>query len=162
MVTVWWLKMETTSPEPPAVAADLWSPLHVRAPGPTSGADPGSIYGFIAMLCPLLTLASRGIMILTFEGCITDCPKSWSGLLAFAAARVLGITEVAALVWRLSQQRRCSSPRRVALCGLQSPSWTFLFPSSTSRCSMCSYRMYMYKPCSCTWNLVVPVLYILR
>jgi hypothetical protein len=46
MVTVWWLKMETTSPGPPAVAADLWSPL--RVPGPTSGADPGSIYGFIA------------------------------------------------------------------------------------------------------------------
>ena len=37
-------------------------------------------------------------MILTFEVCITDCPKSWSGLLAFAAARVLGITEVAALL----------------------------------------------------------------
>ena len=41
MVTVWWLKMETTSPGPPAVAADLWSPL--RVPGPTSGADPGSM-----------------------------------------------------------------------------------------------------------------------
>ena len=116
------------------------------------------------MLCPLLTLASRGIMILTFEVCITDCPKSWSGLLAFAAARVLGITEVAALLAFVAaaEMLRCSSPRRVALCGLQSPSWTFLFPSSTSRCSMCSYRMYMYKPCSCTWNLVVPVLYILR
>ena len=93
-VVVWWLERAASLlPE----SADLWTPM--RAPGPTSGADPGSItYGFIAMLCPLLTLASRGIMILTFEVCITDCPKSWSGLLAFAAARVLGITEVAALL----------------------------------------------------------------
>ena len=71
-VVVWWLERAASLlPE----SADLWTPM--RAPGPTSGADPGSItYGFIAMLCPLLTLASRGIMILTFEVCITDCPKS--------------------------------------------------------------------------------------
>ena len=59
--------------------------------GPTSGADPrGIIFGIFAILCPLLTLTSRGIIILIFEVCIYDCPKSWSGLLAFAAARVLG------------------------------------------------------------------------
>jgi hypothetical protein len=50
------------------------------------------------MLCPLLTITSRGILILIFEVCIRDCPKSWSGLLALAAARVLGITDVAALL----------------------------------------------------------------
>ena len=37
-------------------------------------------------------------MILIFEVCISDCPKSWSGLLAFAAARVLGIKDPAAIL----------------------------------------------------------------
>ena len=95
MVTVWWFPMETTSQEP--AAGDPWTPL--RAPGPTSGADPsGIIFTIFAMLCPLLTITSRGILILIFEVCIRDCPKSWSGLLALAAARVLGITDVAALL----------------------------------------------------------------
>jgi hypothetical protein len=76
---------------------DQWTPM--RAPGPTSGADPsGIIFTIFAMLCPLLTITSRGILILIFEVCIHDCPKSWSGLLALAAARVLGITDVAAFV----------------------------------------------------------------
>ena len=33
-----------------------------------------------------------------------------------------------------------SRARRVASCGLQSPTWTSLFPSSTSRCISSSYR----------------------
>ena len=37
-------------------------------------------------------------MILIFEVCMIDCPKSWSGLLALAAARVLRIQDVAALL----------------------------------------------------------------
>jgi hypothetical protein len=86
MVIVWWLEMPSTPG-----AGDLWSPM--RASGPTSGADPRSIiFVIFAMLCPLLTITSRGIMILIFEVCISDCPKSWSGLLALAAARVLGIS----------------------------------------------------------------------
>ena len=94
-VTVWWWKMPS---KPEQGAAALWSPM--RAPGPTSGADPrGILFGIFAILCPLLTLTSRGIIILIFEVCIVDCPKSWSGLLAFAAARVdLGIQDVAALM----------------------------------------------------------------
>jgi hypothetical protein len=71
----------------------------MRAPGPTSGADPRSIiFVIFAMLYHLLTITSRGIMILIFEVCIIDCPKSWSGLLALAAARVLGIQDAAALM----------------------------------------------------------------
>jgi hypothetical protein len=103
MVTVWWFPMETTSQEP--AAGDPWTPL--RAPGPTSGADPsGIIFTIFAMLCPLLTITSRGILILIFEVCIHDCPKSWSGLLALAAARVLGITDVAALLVFLAAAER--------------------------------------------------------
>ena len=34
-------------------------------------------------------------MILIFEVCIHDCPKSWSGLLSLAAARVLGLSGAA-------------------------------------------------------------------
>ena len=103
MVTVWWFPMETTSQEP--AAGDPWTPL--RAPGPTSGADPsGIIFTIFAMLCPLLTITSRGILILIFEVCIRDCPKSWSGLLALAAARVLGITDVAALLAFLAAAER--------------------------------------------------------
>ena len=37
-------------------------------------------------------------MILIFEVCMSDCPKSWSGLLSLAAARVLRIQDVAALL----------------------------------------------------------------
>ena len=93
-VTVWWWKMPS---KPEQGAAALWSPM--RAPGPTSGADPrGILFGIFAILCPLLTLTARGIMILIFEVCIVDCPKSWSGLLAFAAARTLGIQDAAALM----------------------------------------------------------------
>jgi len=58
MVTVWWFPMKTTSQEP--AAGDPWTPL--RAPGPTSGADPsGIIFTIFAMLCPLLTITSRGV-----------------------------------------------------------------------------------------------------
>jgi len=93
-VVVWWLERAALLlPE----SEDQWTPM--RAPGPTSGADPsGIIFTIFAMLCPLLTITSRGILILIFEVCIRDCPKSWSGLLALAAARVLGITDVAALL----------------------------------------------------------------
>ena len=86
-------------------SGDPWTPL--RAPGPTSGADPsGIIFTIFAMLCPLLTITSTGILILIFEVCIRDCPKSWSGLLALAAARVLGITDVAALLAFLAAAER--------------------------------------------------------
>ena len=56
-VVVWWLERAALLlPE----SEDQWTPM--RAPGPTSGADPsGIIFTIFAMLCPLLTITSRGI-----------------------------------------------------------------------------------------------------
>ena len=48
------------------------------------------IFAVYAMLWPGMTLAGRNFVVLLLEVCILDCPKLWSGLLALAAARVLG------------------------------------------------------------------------
>jgi len=95
MVTVWWFPMETTSQEP--AAGDPWTPL--RAPGPTSGADQSNVIFIIyALLYSTLTTFARSVIILIFEVVIFDCPKSWSGLLALGAARVLGIQDAEAYI----------------------------------------------------------------
>jgi hypothetical protein len=95
MVTVWWFPMETTSQEP--AAGDPWTPM--RAPGPTSGADQSNVIFIIyALLYSTLTTFARSVIILIFEVVLVDCPKSWSGLLALGAARVLGIQDAEAFI----------------------------------------------------------------
>jgi hypothetical protein len=60
---------------------DPWAPM--VAPGPQSGrADQSNvIFVIYALLHASLTDFARSVIILIFEVCMVDCPKSWSGLL---------------------------------------------------------------------------------
>ena len=93
-VIVWWLERAASLlPE----SADLWTPM--RAPGPTSGEDQSQVIFIIYdLLYSTLTTFARSVIILIFEVVLVDCPKSWSGLLALAAARVLGIRDAEAFI----------------------------------------------------------------
>jgi hypothetical protein len=93
-VIVWWLERAASLPPE---SEDLWTPL--RAPGPTSGADQSNVIFIIyALLYSTLTTFARSVIILIFEVVLVDCPKSWSGLLALGAARVLGIQDAEAFI----------------------------------------------------------------
>ena len=98
-------------------------------------------------------------MILTFEVCITDCPKSWSGLLAFAAARVLGITEVAALLAFVAAAEMLFSEESGIVWAAE-PQLDFFV--SFIDLAMLDVQLPHVHLQAYTWNLVVPVLYILR
>ena len=99
IVTIWWMERRlpgeqelSSIPEP-----DPWAPM--VAPGPLSGADQSNVIFMIyALLYATLTTFARSVIILIFEVCMLDCPKSWSGLLALGAARMLGIQDAEALV----------------------------------------------------------------
>ena len=101
IVIVWWMERSLlhgeqehgSIPEP----YPSWAPM--VAPGPHSGADPCKVIFWIyAILYTGLTDFAQSVIILIFEVCMVDCPKSWSGLLALGAARVLGIQDAEALV----------------------------------------------------------------
>jgi len=156
MVTVWWLKMETTSPEPPAVAADLCGHHYARQ-GRPAARTPAAYMDAVPPSHPCLK--GHHDPNITFEVCITDCPKSWSGLLAFAAARVLGITEVAALLAFVAAEEMLFSEESGIVWAAE-PQLDFFV--SFIDLAMLDVQLPHVHLQACTWNLVVPVLYILR
>jgi hypothetical protein len=87
-----------------AEAVRIWlegrdTALPPKAPGPLSGADQSNVIFMIyALLYATLTTFARSVIILIFEVVLVDCPKSWSGLLALGAARVLGIQDAEAFI----------------------------------------------------------------
>ena len=99
MVNIWWMERELRGEQELGSfpGPDPWAPM--VAPGPLSGADQSNvIFVIYALLYTALTDFARSVVVLIFEVCMVDCPKSWSGLLALGAARVLGIQDTAALV----------------------------------------------------------------
>ena len=100
VVIVWWMERRLPGEQEHGSIPELdpWAPM--VAPGPQSGrADQSNvIFVIYALLHASLTDFAWSVIILIFEVCMVDCPKSWSGLLALGAARVLGIQDAGALV----------------------------------------------------------------